>query len=434
MNTNHPTETNAIEGLLSALEALNQGHLARHYRALTQENPEQAAVFIAQVQNLDLPLLSRLYQELVISEHHGQERQISPLQPDQLSEEQAEGLKHKGLQAIGAGKVAVLLLAGGQGSRLGHEGPKGTFDIGLESGKSLFEIQADALKSVAQAAGYAPHWYVMTSATNNAETVAFFEEKAYFGYPVDRVHFFEQGMMPSVDFNNRVLLSAPGQLALNPDGNGGCFIAMKRHGILDKLRAEGVEWLFLYGVDNAIVNMADPVFVGYAIESGKPAASKVVAKAHAGEKVGVLCYDNGRPAIVEYSEMTEADNQLKDARGQLVYQNGNILNHLLSLEVLADYMDKPLTFHLATKKIPYWDAEAGYCQPGQPNGYKYESFIFDLFPHFSDMGALMVSRALEFAPVKNATGEDSPETARALYRQKHGLEAGGDMVGGQGHA
>ncbi len=408
-----------VEGLLEQLEAFGQSHLCHHYKALKESNPDLAARFLKQLSHLDLPLNQRLFQELAISGEKQEKRAIQPLEPDTLDAIAYEQARAVGLKAIEDGQLAVLLLAGGQGSRLGHEGPKGTFDIGLESSKSLFEIQADALKQVAKQANFAPMWYVMTSATNHLETVAFFEAHHYFDYPQSRIRFFEQGMMPSVDFENRILLAEPGQLALNPDGNGGCFIAMKRHGIIDALKSEGVKWLFLYGVDNAIVNVADPAFLGYAIQCGKPAASKVVAKAHPHEKVGVLCYDRARPAIVEYSEMTEEDNLALDQSGQLLYRNGNILNHLLSLEVLAAYMDQPLTFHLATKKIPFWSSTEGYCQPGQPNGYKYESFIFDLFPHFEDMGALMVARDMEFAPVKNATGEDSPETARALYLKKH---------------
>ena len=415
------------EKVLEKLKVHGQDHLIEHYYFLLNEgtqSPEAAALardFLTQLEQLDLPLNDRLFEELVVSEHALSKREIAPMTPSYLSAEEHREAMAIGIQAIKKGELAVLLLAGGQGSRLGHEGPKGTFNIGLPSGKSLFEIQADSLIKVGQAAGAYPHWYVMTSDTNHAETVAFFKNNHFFGYPEDEVSFFSQGMMPSVDFENKILISEPGKLALNPDGNGGCFIAMKKHGIIQSLKEKGVKWLFLYGVDNAIANMADPAFLGFVIRSGKPAASKVVAKSNPQEKVGILCYDGGRPAIVEYSEMTEGDNALRDSAGELVYRNGNILNHLLSLEVLADYMDQPLTFHLATKKIPYWSQSGGYCIPGQPNGYKYESFIFDLFPHFEDMAALMVDRDLEFAPVKNATGEDSPETARALYLKKHGI-------------
>lgn len=415
---------------LEDLRAANQSHLAEQLDLLWEDVKTQGGSAEAQnrfnrlyqeLAQVDLALINRLYQELVVAGEQNQARELRPMPADRVHSGNVETFRQAGLRALSRGEVAVLLLAGGQGSRLGHEGPKGTFDIGLASHKSLFEIQADSLKELAEAAHFAPAWYIMTSATNHCETVAFFEAHNYFDYPKHKVHFFQQGMMPSVDFNNRILLVDADQVALNPDGNGGCFIAMKRHGILDQLQAEGVKWLFLYGVDNAIVNIADPVFVGYTLLSGKPAASKVVAKAHPGEKVGVLCYDHGRPAIVEYSEMTPEDTCLLDANGNLVFGNGSILNHLLSVEVLREYMDQPLTFHLATKKIPYWEAGKGLCQPTEPNGYKYESFLFDLFPHFSDMGALLVDRHMEFAPVKNASGEDSPETARKLYCQKHGL-------------
>lgn len=423
--------------LFETLKNHGQGHLVDHYNSLSGPLAES---FLNQLQTLDCQLIDRLYQELVKNPlHNHSPRELSPLKPDVLSDSDREEYRKIGLEAIAKGQVAVLLLAGGQGSRLGHEGPKGTFKIGLPGGETLFALQAQALMRVVAESGRVIPWYVMTSDTNHSETVQDFEARNYYDYPKEAVHFFQQGMMPAVNFDNQILLSDMGQLALSPDGNGGCFIAMKRHGILDSLADQGVKWLFLYGVDNAIVEMADPVFVGYTIASGKPAASKVVKKASPEEKVGVLCYDHGRPAIVEYSEMTQEATELRDANGELVYQNGNILNHLLSIEALAAYMDQPLTFHLATKKIPYWsnsalnipEAPNGALNipealngalniPEAPNGYKFESFIFDLFPHFEDMAALMVQREVEFAPVKNATGDDSPETARVLYHKKFG--------------
>lgn len=399
--------------LITTLKKHNQQHLINHYESLETKAKIQ---FESQLQGIDFELIHQLYRDLVATSVVEGDSKLSPLEPDVLATAQEKKLWYeRGIEALKEGQVAVLLLAGGQGSRLGHEGPKGTFDIGLPSGASLFELQCQTLIALHKVCGVHLHWYVMTSETNNQETVEFFEAHDYFGYPKTHVTFFNQGMLPSVDEEGKLLIKAPGELSLSPDGNGGCFIALKKTGCLDQMKADGAKWLFVYGVDNAITQIADPYFVGYTLMSGLPAASKVVSKVSWDEKVGVLCYKNNRPAIVEYSEMPEDLLVATNNDGELLYNNANILNHLIRLDVLEAYLDQPIPYHLAHKNIPYMNQDGQLITPLKPNGYKFEAFIFDLFPYFDGMAALQVRREAEFAPVKNKAGQDSPESARNLY-------------------
>ncbi|MCK8059025.1 MULTISPECIES: UDPGP type 1 family protein [unclassified Fusibacter] len=403
--------------LFTTIEKHGQGHLIKHYESL----PKEAQVdFLNQLKSIDFELIDRLYGQLVTGQQAtDHERSLSPLLPDILTDADRITFEQLGIKVIAAGQVAALLLAGGQGSRLGHEGPKGTFDIGLASGASLFQLHIDSLKRVEKTTGTYIDFYIMTSDTNHDETVAYFVQNGYFGYPREKVTFFRQGMLPAVDFSGRIIIESEGKISFSPDGNGGCFVALGKSGVMRSILDKGIKWLFLFGIDNAITDVCDPVFVGYTEASMKQSASKVVKKISADEKVGVLCYDHLRPSIVEYSEMSEQDTRLTDEKGELVYSNANILNHLIRTDVLNDYLTEPMQYHLAVKKIKHITDSGVSVTPDKSNGYKYESFIFDIFPFFTDMGALQVSRELEFAPVKNKEGADSPQTAKALYMKKY---------------
>ncbi len=401
-----------------------QAHLLAHYELLNDDEKQQ---FAAQLETVDFDNLSRLYEQLVDGAGDvATMSQIEPIEPILPSSEMRLRQIALGEAALRDGRVAVLLLAGGQGSRLGHDGPKGTFDIGVAAGRSLFELHANNLNALARRTGVHLPWLIMTSAINHKATVEFFKRHNYFNYPPSSVTFFEQGSIEAVDFDGRVIIEDRARISRSPDGNGGCFKALKNSGLVDELIDGGYQWLFIFNVDNAIVDIADPAFVGFAIESDLPCAIKVVAKTAPEEKVGVPCMVDGKPTIVEYSELSDKMLHEVDAAGKLRYRGGNIGNYCLCLDALKSYLDKPLNYHLATKKIPYLDGAGRQVKPTAPNGYKFELFIFDIFPAFAGMSVLEVAREMAFAPVKNATGEDSPLTAKALFENKYALKKDDD--------
>jgi UDP-N-acetylglucosamine/UDP-N-acetylgalactosamine diphosphorylase len=377
-----------------------------------------------------------------------------------------EAYRRRGLQAISSNQVAAVVLAGGQGTRLGFDGPKGLYDIGLPSRKTLFQLQAERIRKVQELASSASSsasdfaasassadgkgaaaavvipFYVMTSPLNHDATIRHFEDHTYFGLTKDQVFFFRQGVLPCLDFQGRILMESPGRVAVAPDGNGGIYPALQASGALDDMARRGVTCLTVFSVDNALVRPADPVFVGYCLQQRADVGNKVVRKLHPHEAVGVLaCKKNpGRTrccvVVVEYSEITPEMAELVDpATQQLAYGAANIAHHYFTVDfvrsrVLTSMQD---LYHAARKKIPYYDFEQRKTidKPKDPNGIKLEAFIFDAFMLSQNMAVMEVSREDEFAPVKNAAGQDSPESARRLVSQlaKRWIRgAGGTLV------
>lgn len=410
----------SLQEAQARLRSFGQEHLLRFFHELDGSAQER---LLRQVLAIDYPLLSRLHRELVQSpptaESLGRLEPLAAESFESLPLPERAALTTAGMRALREGKVAAFLVAGGQGTRLGHAGPKGTFSIGLPSGKSLFQLQAERLLALSRRAGKAIPWYIMTSPENHAETVAFFSERGFFGFPERDLLFFPQGELPVVDAEGRILLADKGRVSLGPNGNGGCFLALKQSGALDDMKKRGVEWVFIYSVDNALVKVADPRFVGYALQSGFPAASKAVVKAGPDEKVGVLCRRNGRPSVIEYSDLPASLRESRLPDGSLEFRAGNIAIHLFSRAFLAANAEEGLPYHVAHKKIPFVDESGKTVTPATPNAFKFELFMFDLFPRAEGMAALLVEREEEFAPVKNADGVDSPESARTLLRAQH---------------
>lgn len=409
-----------LEQARRLLTKYGQEHLLKFYPALS---PAEQEDLIDAILKLDFELIESLYHNLVINPvNQLKESPPQPLTPrcwDEFEPQTRSQYWDLGLQLIREGKVAAVLVAGGQGTRLGHSGPKGTFNLRLPSGKSLFQLQTQRLLKLADYAEAIIPWYIMTSAENHAETTAFFKENRYFGYPEADLFFFQQDQLPVIDAAGKILLAEPGKISLGPNGNGGCFLALDRSGALADMQRRGVEWVFLYGVDNALVRVCDPGFIGFTVANNYPAASKVVAKNAPEESVGVLCYRNRRPAIVEYTEMPPELTVQRDARGALLFGNANIVTHLFRRDFLAENAGSSLPYHVAHKKIPTIDQDGRPVKPDYPNAYKFELFMFDIFPLLSDMAALQVRREEEFAPVKNKDGNDSPETARKLLLNLH---------------
>lgn len=331
-----------------------------------------------------------------------------------------EEFRSAGLEAIRAGKVGAVLLAGGQGTRLGADGPKGAYNVGVTRELYIFECLINNLKAVADEAGVWVPLYVMTSTVNHEQTVSFFRAHGFFGYPEDYVKFFIQAMVPAVDYEGRILMKNESELALSPNGNGGWFISMEKAGLVEDLRARGVEWLNVFAVDNVLQRMADPVFVGATLLSGSDSGAKAVRKAAPDERVGVLCLEDGKPSIVEYYEMTDEMANARDERGELLYGFGVILNYLFSVEKLKEIMDRNMPLHVVEKKIPYMDENGTMVSPEKPNGYKFETLVLDMVHMMDKCLTFEVDRQREFAPVKNLHGVDSVDSARELL-EKNGV-------------
>lgn len=408
-----------LDKVIELLKKYNQEHLLQFYCFL---NEEEKSELINEILSIDFDLIQDTYNNMKCNHTEKEENQFKPLYAKSLkmySHEERINLYDIGMNALAKGMVAVYLVAGGQGTRLGHKGPKGTFNIGLPSGKSLFQLQCERLIYLSnECKRYIP-LYIMTSVENHDDTVSFFKEHNYFGYSRNMIMFFKQRTMPAINEDGKILLSEKGRIAMGSNGNGGCFLALKESGALDDMKSKGIEWLFIYGIDNALVRVADPFFIGFTICSKQLASSKVVEKRYVEEKVGVLCYKNNKPSIVEYSEIPNAIASEVNSDGKLVYSNANILNHILNINFIEKIADEQLPLHIAHKKIEYLDVYGNKILPIKPNSYKFEYFLFDIFEMLNDMVALEVEREEEFAPVKNKDGEDSPETAKELILNLH---------------
>jgi len=344
--------------------------------------------------------------------------QPAPFVPLPASE--ADRRRHREMRDLGetiltSGRAAVLTVAGGQGTRLGYEGPKGAFPIGPVSGRTLFQIFAESLLAARRASGAVIPWYIMTSRANDRETQDFFEAHNYFNLPRGDVRFFVQSMMPAVDFDGKLILADRDRLAWNPDGHGGTLRALARTGMLKDLADRGIDHISYFQVDNPLVPPIDPVFLGFHADAGSEMSSKMARKRDAHEKLGHFCTSGGRLVVVEYSDMPDRLAEARQADGRLRFEAGSIAIHILArsfVERLTSSAEFALPFHRARKKIPYVDASGRPHTPGQPNGIKFEMFIFDALPMARNPLVLEIDRSREFSPVKNADGEDSPATAR----------------------
>ncbi|KAH7155475.1 nucleotide-diphospho-sugar transferase [Dactylonectria estremocensis] len=348
-----------------------------------------------------------------------------------------------GLDLISKQQVGVVLMAGGQGTRLGSSAPKGCYDIGLPSKKSLFQIQGERIRKVQELAGSdaVVPWYVMTSGPTRGPTEKFFEENNYFGLKKENVQIFEQGVLPCISNDGKILLESKGRVAVAPDGNGGIYQALVVSGVLEDMRKRGIQHIHAYCVDNCLVKVADPVFIGFSAAQNVDITTKVVRKRNATESVGLILSKNGKPDVVEYSEIDKATAEEIDPKqaGVLRFRAANIVNHYYSFRFLDSIplWAHKLPHHVARKKIPAADLETGETvKPEKPNGIKLEQFVFDVFPMLSidKFACFEVKREDEFSPLKNArgTGEDDPDTSKLdiMTQGKRWVEAAGAIVVG----
>ncbi|MBQ8980569.1 MAG: UTP--glucose-1-phosphate uridylyltransferase [Eubacterium sp.] len=328
-----------------------------------------------------------------------------------------EGLKIEQPKAIREGKLALVLLAGGQGTRLGYDHPKGMFNVGTDRELFIFECLINNTMKVVKKAGCFIPFYIMTSSINNDETVAFFKEHNYFGYNPDYITFFVQESNPVTDFEGNILLADKDKLCMSPNGNGGWFSSMERNGLLDKLLNSPAEWINVFSVDNVLQGIADPVFLGATIESGKTCGAKVVAKAAPDEKVGAICTMSGKPHIIEYYELSDKMMNEKNPDGTYAYGYGVILNYLFPIKKLKRTLKTDMPLHIVKKAVPYMNYDGTYVTPTDVNAYKYETLALDLIHAMDSCLAYEIEREKEFAPIKNKEGIDSIESARELLRK-----------------
>lgn len=404
-----------IEIAIDKLKKYNQEHVIKIMERFTEEEKEKIA---DQINNMDFENLTKLYNELNKEEINlgNVIEPISALKKNKLSLEQLEEMSDLGKNIIMTGKFAVATMSGGQGTRLGYSKPKGTFKIDVEpKPKYLFEIVCDTLKRANKHYDVIIPWYIMTSEENNDDIIAFFEENNYFGYPKKDVMFFKQGQMPLMSEEGKLLVGENKIIKEASDGNGGIFKSMSVSGCLDDMEKRGVKWIFIGSIDNVLLKMADPTLIGLAEEKNVKIATKSVLKSGPKERVGVICRRDGKVGVIEYSEMPEKLAEAVDEDGELIYGESHIMCNLFNLDILKELSKITLPYHKAHKKNSYLNEDGILVVPEEANSYKFETFIFDSFNYVDNIAILRGSREVDFAPVKNKEGVDSPATARELY-------------------
>ena len=383
-------------------------------------NEQEIEDLANQITKIDLAQVMELYDNTKkgIEIKENKIEAIDYLDKNKISQQEKERLENLGERVISNNQYAVVTMAGGQGTRLGHSGPKGTFKLDVYGkGKYLFEILCENLKDANRKYNTTITWYIMTSEENHDITKSFLEKNNYFGYNKDYVLLFKQGELPLVDTNGKVLVGKNKLIKEASDGNGGVFSSLRKTGMLADMKERGIKWVFIGGVDNVLLKMGDSLFLGLAIDKDVQIASKSVIKAHPHERVGVFCKMNGAPKVIEYSELPEKMAEETDNNGELTYGESNIMCHLFTIDAIEKISREPLIYHSAFKKNSYIDETGKEIVPVEPNSYKFEAFIFDSFELFDDMAVLRVKREEEFAPVKNKEGSDSPKTAKELYEK-----------------
>lgn len=430
------------------LRRVGQDHVLRFFDSL--DSGGQARL-LRQLEAIDIEGLPALADRYVFSDPSFDESldlepaPYYPRTPDpEVRDWDPQEARREGEALIRAGRVAAFTVAGGQGTRLGHDGPKGMYPAGAVTGKPLFHTLAEWILAAERRYGATIPWYVMTSPLNHDATTAFFEKCAWFGLERANVRFFQQGVMPSLDRETgRLLLAAPDQLVTNPDGHGGSLLALHASGALDDMRRRGVEHISYTQIDNPLVRVVDPVFLGLhagAPDSSAQMSSKFVPKAHAKEKVGLFCNASGRTRIIEYSDLPDELAEQTDARGGLRFNAGNIAVHAIGRAFVHELNTRvtagmgvsstgfALPYHRAIKKAPHLDIETGrLVQPEEPNAVKLEAFVFDAIPLCERPLLYETERIEEFAPIKNAQGADSPESCSRIQTERAArwLEAAG---------
>ena len=403
---------------IEIVKKYNQEHLLKYIDLIPTDEGKKD--LISDIEKIDFERLKQLYSlsnqnfkntmKAVMLEH------IRVFDKDRFSDEENKEILNIGEDIIANNQYAVVTMAGGQGTRLGHKGPKGTFILNVKpEPKSLFQIIAENLIKTNNKYGIILNWYIMTSTENNDETVKYFEDNNYFGYNSENVKFFKQGNLPLLSEDGKLVVNSEYRIKYAASGNGTIYEAMLNDGIVDDMKKKGIKWIFIGSVDNALLNMVDPMLLGLTKKRGTEIASKTIVKNSPYEKVGVFCKKNGKPGVIEYSEIPESLIEEVDEHGELMYGESHIMCNLYTLDAIEKIANVELPYHSAHKKVDFMQEDGNMFFAKEPNGYKYEAFIFDGFELFDDITLYRGKREEDFAPVKNAEGVDSPETAAKLY-------------------
>nr|QWX20093.1 UDP-N-acetylglucosamine pyrophosphorylase [Henosepilachna vigintioctopunctata] len=433
----------------STLEKCGQSHLLDFYNELSEAEQQQ---LLSQLSTINFREANDLFEKAMKTLDIGLQEIDSLMEPvpeSQFESEETcnsfklENYRNRGLDEISKGHVGVLLMAGGQGTRLGVPYPKGMFSVGLPSGKTLFQLQAERIRRLQFLAerntgksGCIP-WYIMTSGRTHEETREYLENHNYFGLEKENVILFEQGLLPRFQYDGKIILDQMNVLSMAPDGNGGIYKALYQNNVLEDMTKRGVKHVHAHSVDNILVKVADPVFIGYCLEKGADCGAKVVKKASHNEAVGVVCKVDGHYQVVEYSEISEATAKKTNERGDLVFSAGSICNHFFTVKFLCEVARKHEKFmkvHVAKKKIPYVDEQGIRHIPKAPNGIKIEKFVFDVFQFTDNFVTWEVPRYTEFSALKNTNEakRDCPSTAKRDILNLHKIlveRAGGIVYG-----
>ena len=402
---------------IDKLKEYGQNHIVNILEKLDETKKQE---LIEQINKIDFHQMMELYQNTKkeIKFKEGKIEPVPYLDKAKLTKEQREEFDKLGEEVVKNNQYAVVTMAGGQGTRLGHTGPKGTFKLDVYGkGKYLFEILADNLQEANKKYGVVINWYIMTSKENNADTVEFLEKNNYFGYDKNKVTIFKQSELPLVDTEGKFLINKEYKIKEASDGNGGTYSSLRASGCLADMKEKGIKWIFIGGVDNALLKMVDVTLLGMAVKKGVQIASKSVAKANPQERVGVFCKMNNHPKVIEYTELPEKMAEEVDSDGELKFGESHIMCNLYTIDAIEKISKEPLIYHTAFKKNSYIDENGKEVIPTEPNSYKFESFIFDAFELFDDIAILRGKREDDFAPVKNREGVDSPKTAKELYEK-----------------
>jgi UDP-N-acetylglucosamine/UDP-N-acetylgalactosamine diphosphorylase len=407
----------ANQAVVETVYSCGQGHVFRWWDELSLSSQEK---LINQLRQIDSVLLGELKEKCLKKGEDNfnigsmEQADIIPVPVNSMMEKRVAEARQIGEEAIGNGRVAAFLVAGGQGTRLGFEGPKGMFPIGPVTGKSLFQMHAEKIRAACEIYGVSIPWYIMTSETNHETTVKFFNDNNFFSLPESDLFFLSQRMLPALDFEGRLILDAKDHIFTNPNGHGGALLALYESGAVDDMHKRGVKVLSYFQVDNLLIKVVDPVFIGYHIQCGAEMSSKMLKKKDPMEKLGVFGRIDGKLRVIEYSDMKEKEMRELNSDGSLKYGAGSIAIHLLNVSFVESEVREgfKLPYHVARKKIPCINDRAELIFPTEPNGYKFETFIFDALMDTTKSVIMEVVREEEFSPVKNMNGGDSPETAK----------------------
>ncbi|MDI6781921.1 MAG: UDPGP type 1 family protein [bacterium] len=403
------TKIHNIKDKKDKLIYAGQEHILKYYDKLSLKQRED---LLSQILSIDMSLVNELIAMGMTAKEphpHLEPPCIIPIQDKRY--QQAKG---KGEEALKDGRIACFVVAGGQSTRLGYNLPKGTFEVGPVSSKSLFQYHAEKIAAMNNRYNTNIPWYIMTSKENDTQTRDFFQRHDFFQLQTKDVIFFEQGMLPAIDFDGKLIMDSPDHIAMSPNGHGGSLLGLKESGALDDMRRRGIKEIFYFQVDNALVKIADPVFIGYHLLEKAEMSTKVVSKIRPDEMVGVVGYINGRLGVIEYTELNDEERYAVNADGSLRFKAGNTAIHMLNVEFVHRLVRDGfhLPYHGARKKIPSLDKHGKLQKPHEPNGIKFETFIFDALRYAKHSVVMEVNRKEEFSPLKNISGQDSPETVR----------------------